>query len=909
MRRWRQQLLPALVVMGSACLSAAAPSDSEFADQFKSPPASCRILKINHGWPDSEAARNAQVAALLKGGFGGFVNSIKFGDGYVTNPKNWDAMRGGIAAMRQAGLDLWLYDEAGYPSGRAGGLVLAGHPEREAHALLATTQGSAITFDGLKNIAPQAKASASSTDPNGGGYAPKNVIDKKNDPADWHHWANNPAGDPASPDKPVWVQLEWEKPMPVKQVVFYTMKGYEAQDYTIEYWDGGDWRLFADADVRGNVSVMRRHVAVQPVTTDKIRLLGKKGPARQPGSFRVVELEAFEFVGDQGESFSLAVPPGKLLFARAFHLNKDGGIELPDAIDLPAPVGGTITWTAPVGRWQLLAVSEDRLFDGSQVDFSGVPKHSPYVSLLDPDAISAFIQITHERYAEELGNDLGKTFVSTFTDEPSLIADYYAQAMPWSPIAWHPILATEFAKRTGRQLSAELPWLFLDGPGAARTRYDFWQTVAEQLRENYFLRIRTWCRAHHIPSGGHLLLEEQINHHVPLYGDFFACQREMDVQGIDELSLNPAQAPWHIARMASSAGELEGNTLVMSETSDFQEMWANPPKPVSVEQFRGTINRLMLGGVNRFNSYSKFRDLSETNLNALNRWTGRGCLALTGGSRNARIAVLYPIQTAWPRFKPSHQGVRDAGPLMDRLVSIIWQVNNLLYDHQREFSYLDTRTLVEAEANHAELAYKNLAFSVVVLPDTDTLPAAAWKNLERFWKNGGVVIAAGSRPLNSESEFPSATAQACGDRLFGKSKDSAAPSWSANAKGGLGIYLPPDRVQELPAILDAVLTRDLTISDPAAPVRITRRAIAGRDVFLVINDSPNPWHGTVTFGQPARAGELLDLANGKIAPLPNPAQAALTLDGWGATILRLDQVGHVSRLQPKTISFAKPNPR
>ena len=195
--------------------------------------------------------------------------------------------------------------------------------------------------------------------------------------------------------------------------------------------------------------------------------------------------------------------------------------------------------------------------------------------------------------------------------------------MPWRPLAWHPRLADAFRRRTGRDLDAELPLLFLDGAGAHRTRHDFWRTVADVFRENYFGRIREWCREHGIPSGGHLLLEEDIRWHVPLYGDFFACLRDLDVPGIDVLSCDPAKSPWYTARLASSAAELEGGSLVMSETSDFVEMWAKPPRPVSVAQFRGTLNRLLLGGVNRFNTYSRFREMTDADLVHLNEWTAR----------------------------------------------------------------------------------------------------------------------------------------------------------------------------------------------------------------------------------------------------------------------------------------------
>jgi hypothetical protein len=914
-------------------------SAAEFARQFRAPPPSCRILKINHGWSGDAAARAAYVETVRRQGFGGAVTNVGFGSGYVTSPAQWTAFRAGIALLREAGLDLWLYDEAGYPSGRAGGLVLDGHPEREARALLATSCRVEVGADGRRNIGPQARVSASSTDDKGGIYAPRNAVDGNRDTRDWRHWSNDPAHTPTH-DDPQWLLLEWAEEWSVQEVRLFTMEGYALQDYAIETWDGQRWQAFADAEVHGNTAVTRGHAATAAVKTDKLRLLGRRGPTGQPGIVRVVELEVLATpVGNrQDATCALTVPPGKLVCARAFRETADGGLSLSADHDLPAPVAGVITWTVPPGCWQLLAVSEDRLFDGSQVDFSGVPEHAPYVNLLDPATVSAFLQLTHDAYAKELGPDLGSWFVSTFTDEPSLLASYYARAMPWSPIAWHPRLATEFAARTGRELVPELPLLFADGPGAERTRYAFWQTVAEAFRENYFGRIRSWCRERHIPSGGHLLLEEDIRFHVSLYGDFFACLRELDVPGIDVLSCDPAHSPWFTARLASSAAELEGGSLVMSESSDFSEMWAKPPRPVSPAQFRGTLNRQLLGGVNRFNTYSPFRDLQDAELVQLNEWTGRCCLALSGGVRNARIGVVYPIETAWTRFKPSRQGTRDAGPLAERLARTIRQVDDLLYSSRREFSYLDSRTLREAGAKGGELRLRNLAWSVVVLPDTDTLPDAAWENLVRFWEAGGAVIAAGALPRNSEKEFPSPAVVKCGLRIFGAGAADAAesPSWAASRKGGIGVYLPPGRVGELPAILDLLLGPDVLVSPPAAPLRIARRAIDGRDVFLLINDSPDPWQGNVTFGQPARGGEILDPATGDIRPLaaggslelspdtgplggpesprrsapptfpePKVNSTALSLAGWGAAIVRLEGVDHVARLHPEEVSLKR----
>jgi hypothetical protein len=97
---------------------------------------------------------------------------------------------------------------------------------------------------------------------------------------------------------------------------------------------------------------------------------------------------------------------------------------------------------------------------------------------------------------------------------------------------------------------------------------------------------------------------------------------------------------------------------------------------------------------------------------------------------------------------------------------------------------------------------------------------------------------------------------------------------------------------------------DIEVGSTAVPLRLARRAIDGRDVFLLINDSPDRWRGSVTFGLPARAGELLDPATGSIRPLPDSGNVGLDLDGWGAVILRLDGVARVPRLHPDRITFA-----
>ena len=146
-----------------------------------------------------------------------------------------------------------------------------------------------------KNIAPKARVSASSFDHLPGCYSPENATSGDDVSIDnWHHWSNDAGKDPASAANPAWLLLEWNSPEKIRKIVYYTMLGYETQDYTIEYRENGRWKVFGDAVVTGNRDTIREHVVPTPVTADAVRFLGKKGSVSQPTLVRVLQLKVIE---------------------------------------------------------------------------------------------------------------------------------------------------------------------------------------------------------------------------------------------------------------------------------------------------------------------------------------------------------------------------------------------------------------------------------------------------------------------------------------------------------------------------------------------------------------------------------------------------------------------------------------
>jgi alpha-L-rhamnosidase len=573
----------------------------------------------------------------------------------------------------------------------------------------------------------------------------------------------------------------------------------------------------------------------------------------------------------EGGPVVLELPPGRLVLAAAFPASA-GNIDLTKSVNLDNYIrDARLDWEAPAGRWRVLALTEDRLYEGTHADGNLYAK-MPYLNLLMPEPTARFLEVTYGGYAKHLGNDLGKYFMATFTDEPSLMS-LFLKPMPYRPLPWAENLPREFRKRRGYALDASnLPALVLDaGSVGTKTRYDFWLTVGELVSENFFGQIQTRCRELRVPSGGHLLLEESIAGHVALYGDFFRCIRRLDAPSIDCLSSLPWEVPWFSARLLSSAAELEGRPLVMSETSDHSQRYrpagdSRPKRTVSEPEIRGTCNRLIVAGVNCITSYYSFQDLSDEQLRRLNEWVGRCCTALRGGYQVADIAVLYPAESLWTRFIPSRHWTREASAAA-RIEGLYGTAAESLFNSRRDFTFVDSRALTEAKVESGVLVHGRLRWRVIILPGADTLPIAAWENLARFVRQGGIVLALGALPANSESEFPSPRVQALAKDIFGESRLEASaarePQSCANAKGGAGMFLPFGLDALLSRVLNGLLPADVTVSDPRSPLRVTHRRLEDREIYFVINDADKSWTGELEFAATG-TGERWNPATGRL---------------------------------------------
>lgn len=106
----------------------------EIQKEFLNPGNERRVLQIVHGLSESAQERRELLDGLKARGFGGVVTNVSFKD-YLVNEKYWADFSDGLRYARSLGMELWLYDEEGYPSGLAGGLTQAGNPEYQSEGV------------------------------------------------------------------------------------------------------------------------------------------------------------------------------------------------------------------------------------------------------------------------------------------------------------------------------------------------------------------------------------------------------------------------------------------------------------------------------------------------------------------------------------------------------------------------------------------------------------------------------------------------------------------------------------------------------------------------------------------------------------------------------------------------------
>ena len=114
---------------------------SDYEEMFSDPTTEFRWAAINHSI--LKVLESSGLTSLsnhaqnwIRTGQGGIVTNISFTKEYLDDPWAFDSLNKAAKVFRNKSINVWLYDEIGYPSGSAAGRTVEGHPEYVAKGLV-----------------------------------------------------------------------------------------------------------------------------------------------------------------------------------------------------------------------------------------------------------------------------------------------------------------------------------------------------------------------------------------------------------------------------------------------------------------------------------------------------------------------------------------------------------------------------------------------------------------------------------------------------------------------------------------------------------------------------------------------------------------------------------------------------
>ncbi len=396
-----------------------------------------------------------------------------------------------------------------------------------------------------------------------------------------------------------------------------------------------------------------------------------------------------------------------------------------------------------------------------------------YVDTLNKKAMEKFIEVTHEVYAREVGDEFGKSIPSIFTDEPQFIKKTtlpFAESNDRVLLPWTPDLEDTFKETYGESLVEKLPELLWEvKEGVSLTRYRYHDHVAERFAEAFADTCGKWCEEHGIHLTGHMMEEPTLRSQTCALGDAMRSYRSFGLPGIDMLcnwfeftTAKQCQSAVHQYGRVGMLSELDG---VTGWDFDFRghklhgDWQAALGVTVRVPHLawvsmKGEAKRDYPASISYQSSWWKEYSYIEDHF-------ARVATALTRGKPMVRVGVIHPVESYWLHWGPSDQTATER----DKLENNFDNVTQWLLRGSIDFDYICESLFPSlTEKGGAPLKVGEMEYDAIVVPECETLRATTLERLEAFRSAGGKLIFMGDAP-----KYEDAKPSQRGAKLYGES--------------------------------------------------------------------------------------------------------------------------------------------
>lgn len=464
---------------------------------------------------------------------------------------------------------------------------------------------------------------------------------------------------------------------------------------------------------------------------------------------------------DIGETVSVDLPKGHLRFLyAASYLCDVKGDPKPFAPCEEITCNGSessVTFTNKTAqKLKICAFAEKRLYEGTHAQHN-VFESRRYIDVTNRDAVREFIRNTYEKYTLHASKHYNAPAAdglveAFFTDEPSLMGCYinkglypssilheYDDSIPLYPIVnFGRDVENTFEALSGLNFRKNLIYLFYGkGDYAKKVRYFFHLTTSRLFEESYYAQISNYCAKNNTRFSGHVLLEDDIRHHVIFEGNLFSLIRHMHIPGIDMLHSLPelVRRDMFTPKLISSIAHAYDRPHVMSEVSAHAQ-----GNKVTIDQMYASVALQYAFGVDIFTSYYPETLFEKDAYKKYNRAIG-SFGDIMAGCHRADVLLYYPIET----FMMDHKTPDDTnsfGNFTEEENACKKGLYDLMYelcDAQVDFDFADFDVVSRLVVKDGKLqGLHGVEYKYLVLPPMELTPEMS--GVFTFLENRGVNI-------------------------------------------------------------------------------------------------------------------------------------------------------------------------
>lgn len=347
----------------------------------------------------------------------------------------------------------------------------------------------------------------------------------------------------------------------------------------------------------------------------------------------------------------------------------------------------------------------------------------PAADLLNPDAVSCFINLVYDRYFEVVGEHFGTTVIGMFTDEPDLLGRLQEKTriLPGTTGILHHINAA-----LGSDFTPHLAALWYDDePDAHAHREAYTRAVNKRLEETYYRPLSRWCEAHGVALMGH-----------PAAPDDIALEHYFHIPGQDVVwrHIEPCKASALEGAQSTQAKCSSSAMIHLGRLRNSNECYGAYGHELTFEETKWIADWLFVRGVNMLIPHAFYYSIRGPRFEERPPDVGPNS---AWWSDYAAFA-LYCRRLSWLNTDCRH--VCHIA-ILGEPHHLPWHAAKVCFQHQRDFNYLEPSDLREgATIDETGIELAGMHYAVLIVDGVTGLTEAVLAALQPMIQAGRVVF-------------------------------------------------------------------------------------------------------------------------------------------------------------------------